>query len=310
MKDVLVKEKPDMVLVHGDTTTTFAAALASFYLRVPVGHVEAGLRSHDKANPFPEEANRLLADALCELYFAPTATSRKALVQEHIDPKRIFITGNTVIDALYDVLSMKRKFENPVLRKLFPGNCSLSTVKLILVTAHRRESFGKPLENAFRALRKIAVEYSGRVRIIYPVHLNPNVQLPAKKILGGLENVILLPPVNYSDLVSLMKLSYIVVTDSGGLQEEAPSLGKPVLVLRKVTERPEAVKAGTVKIVGTDERKLYGEIKKLLENKAEHTKMSQKVNPYGDGKAALRTVEALRYYFGLSKKRPSDFVSK
>jgi UDP-N-acetylglucosamine 2-epimerase (non-hydrolysing) len=221
------------------------------------------------------------------------------LLAEHLDKKNIFVTGNTVIDALRAVLAKKRKFSNPALKKLKLSRC-------VLVTAHRRESFGKPLANVFRALARIAREYPSYT-IIYPVHLNPNVQGPARKILGGLKNVALLPPLDYSDLAKLMKLSYFVVTDSGGLQEEAPSLGKPVLVLRKATERPEAVRAGTVRMAGTDEKKVYSLIKRLIEDKAEHRRMSKAVNPYGDGKAASRTVEALRYYFGFRKTKPADF---
>ncbi|MFH1367520.1 MAG: UDP-N-acetylglucosamine 2-epimerase (non-hydrolyzing) [Elusimicrobiota bacterium] len=306
MKRVLAEEKPDMVLVHGDTTTTFAAALASFYQRIPVGHVEAGLRSHDKSQPFPEEANRLLTDSLCDLHFAPTSTAKNSLLKENQKPGNIFITGNTVIDALHAVLKMKRPFRNPILKKLSSSFSRLPSSRLILVTAHRRENFGKPLEDIFSALARIAREYPG-LKIIYPVHLNPNVQRPAKKILGGVKNVILLPPVDYSDLAGLVKASYLVVTDSGGLQEEAPALGKPVLVLREVTERPEAVKAGTVKIIGSRKNRIYSEIKRLLENEKEHKRMSSSVNPYGDGKAAYRTVEAIRYFFGLRKDKPADF---
>jgi UDP-N-acetylglucosamine 2-epimerase (non-hydrolysing) len=303
VKEVLDKEKPDMVLVHGDTTTTFASSLASFYEKIPVGHVEAGLRSYDKHHPFPEEANRLLTDALSELYFAPTSTSKKALLKENISPKKIFVTGNTVIDALYDVLKNKAGFVNPVLsqkRRLF------ETSRMILVTAHRRENFGEPLKSTFRALRRIADDFPD-VNIVYPVHLNPNVQEPAKAILGNTPNVFLVPPLDYNDMSKLIKLSYIVVTDSGGLQEEAPSLGKPVLVLRQVTERPEAVVAGTVKIVGTDEKRVYTEIFNLLTNKKIYEKMARSVNPYGDGGACERIIETLKYYFKLSKKKPAEF---
>lgn len=299
MGKVLENESPDMVLVHGDTTTTFAATLAAFYLRIPVGHVEAGLRTYDKSQPFPEEANRVLSDALCAVYFAPTSTAKKALLAEKLDRKNIFVTGNTVIDALKDVLSKNRRFSNPAL-------AGLRSKRVILVTAHRRESFGKPLASVFRALARIAREYPSYT-IAYPVHLNPNVQVPAKKILGGLKNVALLPPLDYSDLAKLMKLSRFVVTDSGGLQEEAPSLGKPVLVLRNATERPEAVRAGTVRMAGTDEKKVYSEVRKLIEDKAEYRRMARAVNPYGDGRAAERTVEALRYYFGFRNSRPADF---
>jgi UDP-N-acetylglucosamine 2-epimerase (non-hydrolysing) len=309
MEQVLTDEKPDMVLVHGDTTTTFAASLAAFYQKIPVGHVEAGLRSYNRRHPFPEEANRLLTDAICDLYFAPTSTSRKALLRENMSADRIFVTGNTVIDALYMALAQKRPFNAPQLKQLFAPSKTRSQSRLILVTAHRRENFGKPLENAFTALRRVAERYED-VRIVYPVHLNPNVQEPAKRILGNVKNIHLLPPVNYPDLANLIQRATLVVTDSGGLQEEAPSLGKPVLVLREVTERPEAVKAGTVKIVGTDEKKVFGEICRTLENRRQYEKMARAVNPYGDGKACSRTVEAVRYYFGFRSARPSEFKSK
>lgn len=306
MEKVLAFEKPDLVLVHGDTTTTFAASLASFYQKIPVGHVEAGLRSYNKHHPFPEEANRLLTDSISDLYFAPTSTAKKALIKENINPKKIFITGNTVIDALKMVLSCKKGFENHSLVKLFPYPLSPISYPLILVTAHRRENFGKPVENVFHALRRIAEKYQD-VKIVYPVHLNPNVQEPAKRIMGNIDNIHLLEPLNYSDLAGLMKLSRIVVTDSGGLQEEAPTLGKPVLVLREVTERPEAVKSGTVSLIGTNEEKVFSQVSRLLSDKKHYRSMSNSVNPYGDGKAAVRTIEAIRYYFGLKKSPPKDF---
>lgn len=308
MEAVLSEGKPDLVLVHGDTTTTFAATLAAFYQKIPVGHVEAGLRSYDRRQPFPEEANRLLTDALCDLYFAPTETSRKALLRENIPDGRVFVTGNTVIDALYRVLTRRALFTNPFLKEMFSVKRPAQE-KVILVTAHRRENFGAPLENAFRALRRIAKDFPD-VRIIYPVHLNPNVQKPAHAILGEVSNIHLLPPVSYTDLAGLMSRSHIVVTDSGGLQEEAPSLGKPVLVLRAVTERPEAVHAGTVQLVGTDEKKIYRAAVALLRDKKIYTRMARAVNPYGDGKAACRTVEAIRYYFKMRRTRPPSFVPK
>jgi UDP-N-acetylglucosamine 2-epimerase (non-hydrolysing) len=303
MEAVLKEEKPDLVLVHGDTTTTFAAALAAFYQHIPVGHVEAGLRSYDRTQPFPEEANRLLTDALCDLYFAPTSTSKKALLKENIDPAKIFVTGNTVIDALRMVLAQKRSLAHPVLKKIAG---SLTKKRVILVTAHRRENFGKPLEEAFTALARVARKYPD-VQIVYPVHLNPKVQEPAYRILGGQDNILLLPPLNYADLAHLMDLACLVVTDSGGLQEEAPSLGKPVLVLREVTERPEAVKAGTVRIVGTHEKTVFSRICQVLDDRTLYHRMAKAVNPYGDGKAAQRTVDAVRYYFGSARRRPNEF---
>ncbi|MBN1823437.1 MAG: UDP-N-acetylglucosamine 2-epimerase (non-hydrolyzing) [Endomicrobiales bacterium] len=302
MEDVLEKEKPDLVLVHGDTTTTFAAALAAFYKRIPVGHVEAGLRSYDKAHPFPEEANRLLTDALCSVHFTPTATSKKALLRENIPAKNIFVTGNTVIDALLRMLKEKRRLSKSVPTAV-PGRRG----KTILVTAHRRENFGKPMRNIFTALKRIANDYPD-ANIVYPVHMNPNVRGPAREILAGIKNVSLLFPVNYSDMAGLMKLADFVVTDSGGIQEEAPSLGKPVLVLRQVTERPEAVRAGTVRVIGTDEKRIYGEIKRLIEDKVHYARMAKAVNPYGDGRASERTVDAIKYFFRIRNKRPADFV--
>lgn len=306
MKGVLEKEKPDVVLIHGDTTTAFATALSAFYQQIPVGHVEAGLRSYDKYRPFPEEANRLLADDLCSLHFAPTKTSERALLKENIDPKGIFVTGNTVIDALHMILKTKRGFSNPALKKAFPGNPSKLPFPLVLITAHRRENFGRPFEEAFTAIKRAAERFP-KALFVYPVHLNPNVQEPAKRILGKSSNILLIPPLDYPDLSGLMKLSYFVVTDSGGIQEEAPSIGKPVLVLRDVTERPEAVVAGTVKIIGTDEGKVFSNIKRLFEDKTFYNRMARAVNPYGDGKACERIVESTRYYFGLRKSKPSRF---
>ena len=302
LEPILKKEKPDMVLVHGDTTTTFAAALASYYLKIPVGHVEAGLRSYDKFNPYPEEINRRLTDAISDIYFCPTLTAKRALLKENINPKNIFITGNTVIDALYMILKKKHKFQNPTLKKVFSTRYSLLAIRLILVTAHRRENFGKPIENICNAIKKISREFPD-CKIFYPVHPNPNIKIPVHKILKHLKNVYLVPPLNYSDLANLMKISYLILTDSGGLQEEAPSLGKPVLVMRCVTERPEAVGAGTVKLVGTDEKTIFKEVKKLLTDKSEYNKMAKSTNPYGDGFAAIRTVDFIKYYFVLKTKR-------
>jgi len=261
------------------------------------------LRSYNKQHPFPEEANRLLTDALCEMYFAPTTTAKAALLKENIPEEKIFVTGNTVIDALELMLSQNRRFSSPALQKIFQSG---SLDKIILVTAHRRENFGQPIENVFNALQDVALKYP-EVKIIYPVHLNPNVQEPAKRILGNTPNIFLLKPLNYSDLANLMKHSYIVVTDSGGLQEEAPSLGKPVLVLREVTERPEAVKSGTVKIIGTEKEKVFSEICLLIDDQGKYKKMAHSINPYGDGKASVRTAEAIRYYFGLQKAPPKEF---
>lgn len=303
---VLEKQKPHLVLVHGDTTTTFAATLAAFYHRIPVGHVEAGLRSGDRSQPYPEEANRLLTDDLCDLCFAPTQTARCALRAENIPENRIFVTGNTVIDALQSTLKLNRGFSDPTLKKLFGGLSRSGGRRVVLVTAHRRENFGKPLSDIFRALRRAAICYPD-AQFIYPVHLNPHVQEPARRILGGLPNFFLLPPVGYADLTGIMARSYLVVTDSGGLQEEAPSLGKPVLVLRSVTERPEAVEAGTVRIVGIGEQRVYANIRELMDNPRIYRTMAHSVNPYGDGKAAERIVEGVRYHFEMRRDRPASF---
>ncbi len=302
---ILKNVKPDLVLVHGDTSTTFVTALASFYQRIPVGHVEAGLRSYDFDNPFPEEANRRLTDDLCSLHFAATETGRENLIEENISPKNIFITGNTVIDALKWAVLQPHVFENNVLREFFRKAMKEGDAQIVLVTAHRRENFGKPMENICRALKFVA-DRNKNVRIVYPVHLNPNVQMPVKKILGNHPRVLLLPPLNYLDFSCLIERSTFVVTDSGGLQEEAPSLGKPVLVLRKVTERPEAISASTAKLIGTEYPKVVREISQLLTNDSLYTKMANAINPYGDGKAAARTVDAILHYFRMGK-RPTNF---
>jgi len=299
LRNVLDKENPDLALVHGDTTTTFASALACFYKKIPVGHVEAGLRTYDNFNPYPEELNRVLTDKICELLFAPTKTARENLLKENVPPEKIFVTGNTVIDALFLALKKKHKFRNPLLKKIFKNRQCQSTSQLkryILVTAHRRENFGKPIENICYALRKIAEEFND-VEIIYPVHLNPNVQSAVKKILSNHPRIHLIEPLDYLDFINLMKNSYIVVTDSGGLQEEAPALGKPVLVLRKVTERPEAVLAGTAKVVGVEKNRIFSSIKELLENKNVYNKMAKAKNPYGDGRASERILRIIESFF-------------
>jgi UDP-N-acetylglucosamine 2-epimerase (non-hydrolysing) len=287
LEKILRREKPDWVLVQGDTTTVLAAALAAFYQHVRVGHVEAGLRTWDKFRPFPEEVNRKVADGICDLHFAPTETARQNLLREGIDAKSILVTGNTVIDALY--WAARLPF-NPRALKIPQLD---DNVRIILVTAHRRENFGKPLENICAALRAIAERYRADVHIVYPVHMNPNIRKPARQLLGGLANITLLPPLEYLALVNLMKRAHLVLTDSGGIQEEAPGLGKPVLVLREVTERPEAVQAGTVKIVGTDGERIVAETVRLLEDSNAYDQMARAVNPYGDGHAAERIVEAL-----------------
>jgi UDP-N-acetylglucosamine 2-epimerase (non-hydrolysing) len=299
LKPVLAAERPDIVLVHGDTTTTMAASLAAFYARIPVGHVEAGLRTRNKGAPFPEEMNRRLAGALVDLHFAPTETSRRNLLAEGVDDEEIFVTGNTVIDALLSVSGM---IENDAkLKARFDGEFSFLDPgkKLILVTGHRRESFGEGFENICRALADIALARPG-AEILYPVHLNPNVQEPVQRILGGegLSNVHLVEPVDYLSFVYLMNRAHLIITDSGGIQEEAPSLGKPVLVMRETTERPEAVAAGTTRLVGTSRKRIVDETTRLLDDKKFYRGMSGAINPYGDGKASSRIVSVLRERFG------------
>ena len=279
------QEKPDWVLVQGDTTTVAATALAAFYSGVKVGHVEAGLRTNDKQQPFPEEINRRVASVITDLHFAPTETSRQNLLKENISADNIVITGNTVIDALHWVLERPIGIEKLILPPNEPG--------VILVTAHRRENFGKPLENICQALLEIVTSFNGKVKIVYPVHLNPNVQNVVYRLLANNSNIILTPPLDYLSLAHLMKAATLVLTDSGGIQEEAPSLGKPVLVLREITERPEAVAAGTVKIVGANFKKIVDSVTTLLTDQSEYAKMAHAVNPYGDGLAAERIINTL-----------------
>jgi UDP-N-acetylglucosamine 2-epimerase (non-hydrolysing) len=287
------KEKPDLVLVHGDTTTTFAASLAAFYNKIPVGHVEAGLRTFDKYYPFPEEINRKLTGVLTELHFAPTKTNEKNLLNEGVPKEKIFITGNTVIDALKLTVLKDYTFKNKVLRET-----DYKTHRIIAVTAHRRENLGKPLENICLALKKIAEDHKD-TKIIYPVHLNPLVQETARNILGDTDRIVLTEPVDVQDMHNLLDKSYLVLTDSGGLQEEVPSLGKPVLVLRNETERPEAVEAGTVKLAGTDKENIYNLASQLLNDDDEYNKMSRSINPYGDGLASQRIAKSIKEYFSL-----------
>ena len=284
--EVLSIEKPDWVLVQGDTTTVMVAALAAFYHQIRVGHVEAGLRSFDKYQPFPEEINRKIASSVSDLHFAPTELSKQNLLSEGIPEIQIAVTGNTVIDALLQVAEKTYDWDSSPLAAI-PRN-----KRIILVTAHRRENFGAPLQNICKALRTIAERHPG-AHIVYPVHLNPNVQTVVHETLGNIANVTLIPPLEYLPLVQLMKQSHLVVTDSGGIQEEAPGLGIPVLVLREVTERPEGVAAGTVKLVGTDKDKIISEIESLLNHQAEYDRMAKAVNPYGDGQASMRIVTKL-----------------
>jgi len=289
---IIKKEKPDLIIVQGDTTTTFVSSLVGFYHKIKVAHIEAGLRTYDKYRPFPEEINRRLTGVLTDFHFAPTERAKQNLLSEGIPEENVFVTGNTVIDALLITLEKLKNNEtkSQYLNHKFPFLSSKS--KLVLVTAHRRENLGKPLKNICFALNKI-VEYNHNIEIVYPVHLNPNIQEPVKRILKNNKRIHLISPLDYESFVYLMSKSYLILTDSGGIQEEAPSLGKPVLVLREVTERPEAVEAGTVKVVGLNKDKIVQEMQKLLDDKNEYKKMTQVINPYGDGKSAKRIVEVL-----------------
>lgn len=298
---VLKEAKPDIVLVHGDTSTTFVGALAAFYNQIPVGHVEAGLRTYDKYSPFPEEMNRCLTGRIADLHFSPTISNRNNLLKENISDDDIFITGNTVIDALKTTVSADYKLCTSM------DNVDFSK-RVILVTAHRRENLGEPLENICRALKRIVTEFED-VELVYPVHLNPAVRETVNKYLSGMDRVHLIDPIDVRDMHNAMDRSYMIMTDSGGLQEEAPSLGKPVLVLRNETERPEAVEAGTVKIAGVKEEVIYEMAKKILTDKNEYDKMARAVNPYGDGEASRRTVEAILYHFGKGEK-PEDLTKR
>jgi UDP-N-acetylglucosamine 2-epimerase (non-hydrolysing) len=285
MKTILEKEQPDLVLVHGDTTTTFAAALAAFYKRIPVGHVEAGLRTRNKYSPFPEELNRSLTGRLAELHFAPTDTSRENLIAESTAQFKIWVTGNTVIDALLETVKDDYKF-GPELEGIDLNR------RILLVTTHRRENWGEPMRHIYQALIDLVDEFPD-IAVVFPVHKNPVVRDVAEKMLGKRERFHLIEPLDYEPFANLMNHSYMVLTDSGGLQEEAPSLGKPVLVLRDTTERPEAVTAGTVKLIGTNQQRIYDAAHLLLSNKEEYDKMARAINPYGDGKAARRIAKVV-----------------
>ncbi|MBI5216668.1 MAG: UDP-N-acetylglucosamine 2-epimerase (non-hydrolyzing) [Ignavibacteriae bacterium] len=287
IKHVLEKESPDVLLVQGDTTTTFAASLAAFYLKIPVGHVEAGLRTWNKLNPWPEEINRQITSRLTDFHFAPTEWAKNNLLNEGVEPETIFVTGNTVIDALKMIVSPEFQFDDERLNRI-----DFNRKKVILLTSHRRENFGKPMREVFTACRQI-VEYHSDVELIYPVHPNPNVQSAAKEIFSSVTRVHLIEPLEYRSFVQLMNKCYLILTDSGGIQEEAPSLGKPVLVLRTTTERPEAIEVGTAKLVGTDKEKIIAEANLLLTDSNAYQTMSTKANPYGDGKAAERIVDIL-----------------
>jgi UDP-N-acetylglucosamine 2-epimerase (non-hydrolysing) len=296
LNQVLAEVKPDIVLVHGDTTTTFVASLAAFYHSIPIGHVEAGLRTHNKYSPYPEEMNRQLTGVLADLHFSPTVQARQNLLVENKKEKSIFVTGNTAIDALKT--TVKSNYSHPVLDKLGTG-------RLLLVTAHRRENIGEPMENMFRAIRRV-VEKHPDVQVVYPVHMNPVVREIANRVLGENERIHLIEPLDVIDFHNFASRAYLILTDSGGVQEEAPSLGVPVLVLRDTTERPEGIEAGTLKLAGTDEETIFKLADELLSNQAAHDKMAHASNPYGDGRASRRIVQAILHHFE-NDEHPSDF---
>ncbi|MCK4993539.1 MAG: UDP-N-acetylglucosamine 2-epimerase (non-hydrolyzing) [Candidatus Omnitrophica bacterium] len=283
---VLVKEKPDLILVQGDTTSAFIASLAAFYLKIPTGHVEAGLRTFDKYRPFPEEINRQLISVVADFHFAPTKRAKSNLLREHINPKKIYLTGNTVVDSLYSIAGKKYTLRNEILKKI-----DLDNKKVILVTAHRRESFGGPFKAICKAIKEIS-EFKD-VEIIYPVHLNPNVQKPVNNLLQGRKNIHLLDPLDYETFVFLLRKCYFVLSDSGGVQEESPAFNKPILVMREVTERQEGVEAGVARLIGMDSSRIVKEARKLLNSNAQYAKMSKSASPYGDGTASKQIVEAI-----------------
>lgn len=301
LEKIYIKEEPDMVFVHGDTSTTFVGALASFYNQIKVGHVEAGLRTYDKYSPFPEEINRHLTGVLADLNFAPTASTCANLLNENIDKEKIFVTGNTVIDALYQVRKDDFSFSNKKLNKI-----DFEQKKVILLTSHRRENLGQPMENIFQAVKDIVLDDES-VEVVFPVHLNPKVRKIAGDILGELDRVELIEPLDYRPFINLMARSHLILTDSGGIQEEAPALGKPVLVLRDTTERPEAVRAGTVKMVGTNRDQIYNATIRLLQDENAYQEMASSVNPYGDGKAGKRISQRVLYEFGLKEDKGEEF---
>ncbi|MFS7399506.1 non-hydrolyzing UDP-N-acetylglucosamine 2-epimerase [Carnobacterium maltaromaticum] len=301
LESVMKEAKPDIVLVHGDTTTTFAAGISAFYNQIKVGHVEAGLRTWNKYSPFPEEMNRQVTDVLADMYFAPTTESEANLLQENHPADKIFITGNTAIDALQE--TVKEEYQHEVLTKIALGN------RLVLMTMHRRENQGVPMERVFHAIRQVVDKHED-VEVVYPVHLNPVVQEAADRILGNHPRIHLIAPLDVIDFHNLASRSYMIMSDSGGVQEEAPSLGVPVLVLRDTTERPEGVAAGTLRLVGTETDAILEAMTELLEDPSAHQKMAEASNPYGDGLASKRILDAIAYEFGLSTEKPASFQVK
>jgi UDP-N-acetylglucosamine 2-epimerase (non-hydrolysing) len=302
LDEILENEKPDMVLVQGDTSTTFVGSLAAFYRQIPVGHVEAGLRTNDPKNPFPEEINRRLTSCMTDLHFAPTETAMKALLKEGYSRDTVFITGNTVVDALKYSVRQNYRFTVEELNEI-----TEKQNKIVLITMHRRENWGKPMEGAANAVKRLSEKYKD-CNFIFPVHLNPVVRDIVYPILQNQSNVSLIEPLDYLDFVNIMAKSYLILTDSGGVQEEGPAFGIPILVLRSVTERPEAVEFGTVKLVGLDEEKIFSTAVTLFENPAEYKKMANAVNPYGDGNAAIRHIKIISNYFKLTNEVVKEFV--
>lgn len=297
LESIIKRINPDMVLVHGDTATTFSGSLAAFYNQVPIGHVEAGLRSFDKYSPYPEEMNRQMVGVLSDIHFAPTSNAQKHLLDEGKKKSSVIVTGNTAIDALN--YTVNEDYQSEILEKH-------KNKKILLLTAHRRENLGEPMENIFKAVRKLADEDESLV-VVYPVHMNPTVRGIAQKILGNHERIELIEPLDVLDFHNFAKQAYLILTDSGGIQEEAPSLHKPVLVLRDNTERPEGVDAGTLKVVGTSLDNVYNETKHLLEDQQAYQRMCNAKNPYGDGKSSERIVNHIKYYFNLTNEKPKDF---
>ena len=301
LDEILANEKPDLTLVQGDTTTTFIGSLASFYNHIPVGHVEAGLRTNDKANPFPEEINRRLTGVISELHFAPTDSAKQSLLKENTDPKSIFVTGNSVIDALKYSVIKDYSFTVDILNQLVAEK-----KKIVLVTMHRRENWGEPMKGAACAIKRLAERYPD-FAFVFPVHMNPIVRDVVNPVLTGISNVHLIEPLDYLDFVNIMSKSFLILTDSGGVQEEGPHFGIPLLVLRSVTERPDAVDYGTVKLVGTDEEKIFSAATLLIDDKNEYQQMANAANPYGDGLAAERTVRIIKNYFGMTNDIVEEF---
>lgn len=303
LQEILREAKPDYVLVHGDTTTTFVASLAAFYEKIPVGHVEAGLRTGNIYSPYPEEMNRRLTSTLATLHFSPTKENREMLLRENIPADRVFVTGNTVIDALLTVVQPSYDFQDPLLNKMAAEK---NSHPLIVMTCHRRENWGQPMEQIFQAAAHLARQYPNH-RVVYPVHMNPAIVQLAEKILGQEKNIYLIEPLDYAPFANLLASATLILTDSGGIQEEAPALGKPILVMRTETERPEAVKAGTVKVVGVEKEDIIREASELLDDPQAYEAMAHAVNPYGDGHASRRIVEALLYAAGKKATPPEQW---